>query len=110
MLKISEFGYYRWLKNRAKPKARELLSAEIQTILDEHPDNDNYGVNRMNIALWQKGIQVSRRTVYRAMREMGILHRKRTPHGITKASTEIQEHENLLKRDFRADEPLRKLL
>ena len=44
VLKISESGYYRWLKNRQKPTARQLLSVEIQEVLDEHPDNDNYCV------------------------------------------------------------------
>ena len=110
VLKISESGYYRWLKNRNKPTARELLSVEIQAILDEHPDNDNYGVKRMNVALEQKGIHVSPRTVYRTMSDMGLIHRKRTPHGITKATTEIQERENLIKRDFQAEKPLQKLL
>ena len=110
VLKVSESGYYRWLKNRSKPTARELLSVEIQAILNEHPDNDNYGVRRINMALEQKGICVSRRTVYRTMSEMGILHRKRTPRGTTKATTEIQDRENLIKRDFKAEKPLRKLL
>ena len=110
VLKISESGYYRWLKNRQKPTARQLLSVEIQEVLDEHPDNDNYGVNRMTTALKQKGIHVSHRTVYRAMSEMNILHRRRTPHGTTKATTEIQDRENLLKRDFTAETPLQKLL
>ena len=41
---------------------------------------------------------------------MGILHRRRRPHGITKATTEIQEQENLIKRDFKAEKPLKKLL
>ena len=109
-LKISESGYYRWLKNKDKPSARQLLSVEIQKILDMHPDNDNYGVNRMQIALEQSGNKVSRRTVYRAMSEMGLLHRRRIPHGITKATTEIQERENLIKRDFTAKEPQRKIL
>ncbi len=81
VLKISESGYYRWLKNRAKPTARQLLSVEIQAILDEHPDNDNYAVKRMSVALKQKGINVSPRTVYRAMSEMEILHRRRVPRG-----------------------------
>lgn len=110
VLKISESGYYRWLKNRDKPTARQLLSVEIQKILDEHPDNDNYGVERIRIALAQKGICVSPRTVYRTMDEMGILHRRRTPRGITKATTEAQERENLIKRDFKAERPLQKLL
>ncbi len=109
-LKISESGYYRWLKNRNKPTARELLSVKIQEILDEHPDNDNYGVLRMKTALEQRGINVSQRTVYRAMSEMGILHRRRTPRGTTKATTEIQDRENLIKRDFTAKKPLEKLL
>ena len=110
VLKISESGYYRWLKNRAKPTARALLSVKIQAILDEHPDNDNYGVGRICTALEQRGVRVSRRTVYRTMSEMGILHRRRRPHGITKATTEIQDRENLIKRDFKAEKPLRKLL
>ena len=110
VLKISESGYYRWLKNRAKPTARELLSVEIRAILDEHPDNDNYGIDRIMIALERKGIRVSRRTVYRTMAEMGILHRRRTPRGITKATTESQDRENLIKRDFTAEKPLQKLL
>ena len=110
VLKISESGYYRWLKNRGKPTARQLLSVEIQGILDEHPDNDNYGVRRMVTALAQKGVRVSTRTVYRTMSEMGIVHRRRRPCGITKATTEIQDRENLLKRNFKAEKPLRKLL
>ena len=110
MLKISESGYYRWLKNRSKPKARELLSVAIKDILDEHPDNDNYGVNRMKIASEQAGIAVSKRTVYRTMSEMGLLHQKRKPHGTTKATTEIQDRENLIKCDFTAEKPLQKLL
>ncbi len=110
VLKISESGYYRWLKNRSKPTPRQHLSVKIKEILDEHPDNDNYGVRRMNTALEHRGIHVSQRTVYRTMSEMGLIHRKRRPHGITKATTEIQERENLIKRDFKAEQPLRKLL
>ena len=110
VLHISESGYYRWLKNRTKPTARKLLSVEIQKILNEHPDNDNYGVKRMTMALEQKGIHVSPRTVYHAMSEMGILHRRRIPRGTTKATTEIQDRENLIKRDFKAEKPLKKLL
>ena len=110
VLKISESGYYRWLKNRNKPTARQLLSVKIKEILEEHPDNDNYGVKRMVTALAQKGIRISHRTVYRAMSEMGIIHRRRTPRGTTKATTEIQDRENLIKRNFKAEKPLSKLL
>lgn len=110
VLEVSESGYYRWLKSRNTKKRRELLSVEIKKILAEHPDNDNYGVPRIRIALRQKGIAVSERTVYRAMKEAGLLHKRRRPHGITKANTEIQDKENILKRDFTAEEPVKKLL
>ena len=109
-LKVSESGYYRWLKNRDKPTSRQLLSVEIQKIMDEHPDNDNYGVDRMRIALSQAGIDVSKSTVRRTMREMGLIHKRHIPHGITKATTEVQEKENLIKRDFTSEEPLKKVL
>ena len=49
-------------------------------------------------------------TIYRAMSGMGILHRRRTPRATTKATTEIQNRENLIKRDFTAEKPLQKLL
>ena len=109
-MKISESGYYRWLRNQGKPGARQLLLVKIQGILSEHPDNKNYGVRRMQAALAQKGTHVSLRTVYRTMSEAGLIHRHRRPHGITKADTETQNRENLIKRNFSADKPLKKLL
>ena len=44
------------------------------------------------------------------MSEVGLIHRHRRPHGITKADTETQNRENLIKRNFSADMPLKKLL
>ena len=44
------------------------------------------------------------------MKEGNLIHKQRKPHGITKTTTEIQEKENLIKRDFRADSPYTKLL
>ncbi|MBO5384246.1 MAG: IS3 family transposase, partial [Ruminococcus sp.] len=109
-IKTDASGYYRWLKNLNKLTKQQLLLVEINAILAEHEDNDNYGVRRMHTALWQHGVQVSIRTLYRAMKTAGLLHKKRTPYGITKANTEAQERENLIKQDFHADEPLKKLL
>ena len=41
----------------------------------------------------------------------GVLyHPARRPHGITKVTTEIQEQENLIKRDFHSEGPYSKLL
>ena len=110
VLKISESGYYRWLKNKDKPSKRKLLLVKIKEILSEQPDNANYGYDRIHKALEICGIKVSRNTVYRAMKEWNLIHKARKPHGITKATTEIQDKENLIKRDFTATEPVKKLL
>ena len=109
-LKISESGYYRWLCNQSKQTTRELLLVKIKEIIAEHPDNINYGINRMQTALQQRGINVSIRTVYRAMKDGNLLHLKRTPRGITKATTEIEEKENLIKRIFKSEKPFTNLL
>lgn len=108
-LKISESGYYRWLKNQTKQTARELLTVKIKEIISEHPDNDNYGIERIMTALHYNGITVSRRTVYLAMRDGELLHKRRHPHGITKTTTKIQE-KNLIKRDFSLNKPKTNLL
>lgn len=83
----------------------------MQEVLNESPYNDNYGIQRMHIALSNKGIIAGIRRITRVMRENGWLHAPlRRPHGLTKATTEIQEKENLIKKDFSAEVPFTKLL
>mgnify|MGYP001775809887 FL=1 len=41
------------------------------------------------------------------MKDGNLIHKARKPRGITKASTEIQDKENLIKRDFTAAEPVK---
>ena len=94
----------------ASTAAVSFLRSRSKKILEEHPDNRNYGVERICLALVQDGVDISRRTAYRVMKENGWLHKRRTPHGITKATTEVQERTNLLKRDFSAQRPLEKFL
>ena len=49
------------------------------------------------------------RTVYRIMKQLGLNHRpKRKPNGITKADREAMKSDDLLKRDFTSDAPLKK--
>ncbi len=51
ILPVSETGYYKWIKNKDKKSAAQKLLDEIYKILDEHPDNHNYGIERMRLAL-----------------------------------------------------------
>ncbi len=110
-LDVSETGYYKWKRTRNKPRAWQLLLVKIHEILDEHPDNENYGINRVHIALQQKGTKVSRSTVIRAMRKGNLLHKShRSPNGLTKADKKAQRPDNVLKRDFTATRPNEKWL
>lgn len=111
MLEVSESGYYRYLKNKGKPEKDTLLSDEMQKILKEHPCNDNYGAPRMKQALEQRGFTAGLRRITRIMREHGWLHTpRRRPKGLTKADPAAMAAENLIKQDFSAEEPFRKLL
>ena len=78
---------------------------KIVEVLAEHPDNQNYGVRRMHTALRQRGTDGSYSTVYRVMKENGLVKRKRKPNGITKGDPLAQKSENLLLRNFHADAP-----
>ena len=65
----------------------------------------------MLIALQQKGIKTSLSSVRRAMRKGNLAKRnRRSPDGLTKANKKAMQPENLLKRDFTADEPNKKWL
>ena len=108
VLNVSETGYYKYIKNLDKPDKDTVLSAAIMEIIDESSFNDNYGVPRMKIALFNKGFKVGTRRLTRLMRELNLIHeRKRRPKGLTKST---QEKENLIKQDFTADKPFTKLL
>ena len=110
-LPVSESGYYKWKRNRDKPKAWRKLLAEIHKILDEDEENSNYGVERMMIALEQKGIKRSFSTVKRAMAHGNLLHEdRRSPDGLTKADRDAMKPQNIIKQDFTAEAPLRKFL
>jgi transposase InsO family protein len=110
-LNVSETGYYKWKRSSNKPKAWQLLLVKIHQILDEHPDNSNYGIERIMLALLQRGVKTSRSTVVRAMHKGNLLHKShRSPDGLTKADKKAQRPENILKRDFIASRPNEKWL
>ena len=98
-LPVSESGFYKWKRNKGKPKAWQRLLDEIHKILDEDEENKNYGVERMKIALKQRGIRRSFLTVKRAM-----------ARELTKADKDAMKPQNIIKQDFTADVPLRKFL
>lgn len=78
--------------------------------------NDTYGRQRMYMALLLKkrageiAIDIPcEATVRKVMEQIGLIHKpRRKPNGITKADREAHKSDDLLKRDFSADKPLKK--
>ena len=88
----------------------------MKEIIEEDLCNDTYGYVRMKQALElvnlakKKELKIpSERTIYRIMVSRGIIHKpKRKPNGITKADKEAQKSDDLINRNFVAEEPLKK--
>ena len=114
-LDVTREGFRKYLLNKNKPWKYESLAAEMLKIVAEDECNDTYGRQRMYEALIQRapeGIHIpSERTVYRVMEVIGLSHKKkRKPNGITKAEKEARKSDDLIKRNFKADEPLTKAI
>lgn len=111
VLKVSESGYYHSLSHKCEPKPWQLLLVKIKQVYAEHPDNNNYGVNRVRLALEQNGITVSKSTVRRAMKKGGLIKTSpRRSGSLTESDADAQKADNLIARDFTADTPNRKWL
>ena len=113
ILHVSRQGFYQYLANKDRPWKYQPLADAMKEILTEDECNDTYGRIRMYQALTLKqpeNVDIpSERTVYRIMEEIGISHHpRRKPNGITKADREARKSDDLLKRDFHAEEPLTK--
>lgn len=114
-LHVSRQGFYQYLANKDCPWKYQPLADAMKEILEEDECKDTYGRIRMYQVLTLKQPEhvdiPSERTVYRIMDvdEIGISHPpRRKPNGITKADREARKSDDLLKRDFRAEEPLTK--
>ena len=114
-LGVSRQGFYNYLKNKDKPWKYEDLAAKMIEIREEDEYNDTYGRVRMREALLlkkeEKKLEIEipkERTIYRIMEKIGISHRPGKPKGLTRADKEAQKSDDLLKRDFIADEPNKK--
>lgn len=115
VLRVSREGFRKYLIYRNKPWKYNDLASEMKKIHVADECNDTYGRIRMYQALKLKHEQdsnyhlPSERTVYRVMETIGLIHRpKRKPNGITKADRKARKSDDILKRNFRSAEPLKK--
>lgn len=116
-LQVSRQAFYNYLERKGKPWKYQPLADAMLKIHDEDEENADYGRVRMYQALrYQKeigkldGIKIPcEATVRSVMEQINLIHRpKRKPNGITKADREARKSDDLLKRDFTADAPLKK--
>ena len=114
MLGVSRQGFYRYLVNRNRPWKYQRLAEIMREICSEDQCNDTYGRADVSGLRMKKpdGVEIpGEKTVYRIMKKIGLTHHpKRKPNGITKADREAMKSDDLLKRDFRSDEPLKKCI
>lgn len=115
ILGVSRQGFYKYLANKDRAWKYQQLIEIMKEIRNEDKCNDTYGRIRMYQALLLKqpeGVYIpGERTVYRLMKKLGMIHcPKRKPNGITKADREAMKSDDLLKREFKSDEPLQKCM
>lgn len=117
MLDVTRQGFYNYLKSLETPWKYESLVAQMKEIISEDECNDTYGSMRMYQALKLKETLSNRefphipseRTIYRIMAKIGLIHApKRVPNGLTKADKEAQKSDDKIKRNFTAEQPLKK--
>lgn len=111
VLHVSESGYYKHQRRQPSCYNTELL-AQIYELLKEEPENANYGVRRIYLALKNSyNYQGGYRRILRICQENHLMIRqKRRSNGITQADNDAQKSENLLKQDFSANKPNEKWL
>lgn len=106
-LEVSIAGFWAW--NRRPPCARARRDARLaQAIAESHAASRGaYGVPRVHKDLHETDTTVSRRTVARLMRELGIAGASgRTPRvRTTIVDASHPKAENVLNRDFTAEKP-----
>ena len=105
-LGVRREGYYDWRKRPSREQRDEQLASALKEIRQRHPA---YGVQSMLDEL-DSVCKPSYGKGYRVCRDYGLLTKRRKPHGITVADPAAQAAEDLVQRNFRADEPNTKWL
>ena len=115
-LEVTRQAFYDHLSHKNAPWKYQALADEMMKIHEEDQYNDCYGRERMYLALQQRktagktDIDIPcEATVRKVMVQIGLIHKpRRKPNGITKADRLARKSDDLLRRDFYADRPLKK--
>jgi putative transposase len=109
VLEVSVSGFYAWRKRPQSAREREdgELAERIVGIFQEH--RGVYGSPRIHSALQDEGIHVGRKRVVRLMQQVRLSAHCRTHRVVTtRANPLARVAENVLDRDFEAEQPNQK--
>jgi transposase InsO family protein len=108
---ISSSGFYDWQSREisATAERREELKAIIRHVFTD--SDETYGYRRVHAALVRRGVQAGLELVRALMRELGLVPCQPRPWRITTVPDDAADATpDLMKRDFTADAPGRKLV
>lgn len=109
VLKVSKSGYYKWLRNQDQEETenerkRNELKEKIRQIFYQR--FETYGAPRIHDELIDEGYVVSRKTVGRLMKEMGLRAIPEEKYVVTTDSNhDLLVYPNLLNQKFTVEEP-----
>jgi len=109
VLGVSPSGYYAFRKRRPSRRARENQRLLVHIRAIHRASRATYGYRRIYHELCDQGIVCSRHRIARLMRRAGLRVKSRRPYKVTtRANPRHPVADNLLDRDFQADQPDRK--
>jgi putative transposase len=105
VLGVDRSGYYAYQERAESPRAKEneRLRTLIRTIWSR--SRELYGSPRITIELRWQGLRCGKNRVARLMREAGIRSQTKKAFKVTTKGGGLTEAEDLVQRQFRADEP-----
>jgi putative transposase len=109
VLSVSAGGFYAWVKRPPSAREREdgELSKHIMSIYQQH--QGRYGSPRIHAQLRDDGVHIGYKRVVRLMKQARLVARHRTHRAVTtRADPTAIPAENVLDRDFEAEEPNQK--
>ena len=100
---VSRSGYYDFVKRLGNPEPNALLIEKIREC--QNKTDKTYGYRRVWKWLKDRNIEKNPKTILRIMKKYGLLSEIRRHRKWMNLGQQIHKYENLLKRQFRADNP-----
>ena len=101
-MRVSRPGFYCWKNRPEKPDTTALKKVMVKSIHEE--SKGTYGYPRIKQVMKRRGINISRMTIYKFMKELGISGIPKRRRNRSKSSR-VQDGKNLLQRDFETTKP-----